>query len=120
MWDIWNMVLGCLMWVVWLERNRRSFEALERTLVSYKHSVKILFLNGLSAGDLQTFLLLWSSFLPLEVPLKFLCFFFFCCFGSLFFVFTIMNTYNGYFAFFHDEYKSHYLSKKKTNHTIHT
>ena len=31
--NIWNMVLGCLMWVVWLERNRRSFEAQERTLV---------------------------------------------------------------------------------------
>ena len=31
--DIWNMVPGCLMWVVWLERNRRSFEAQERTLV---------------------------------------------------------------------------------------
>ena len=30
--DIWNMVPSFLMWVVWLERNRRSFEALERTL----------------------------------------------------------------------------------------
>ena len=25
--DIWNMVPDCLMWVVWLERNQRSFEA---------------------------------------------------------------------------------------------
>ena len=31
--DIWNMVPGCLMWVFWLERNQRSFEAQERTLV---------------------------------------------------------------------------------------
>ena len=30
--DVWNMVLGCLMWDVWLERNRRSFEVLKRTL----------------------------------------------------------------------------------------
>ena len=30
--DIWNMVPSCLMWVVWLERNRPSFEALERML----------------------------------------------------------------------------------------
>ena len=30
--DVWNMVPGCLMWVVWLERNRRSFKALERML----------------------------------------------------------------------------------------
>ena len=47
-------------------------------LISYKRSAKILFLNGLSAGVIQTVLLLWSSFLPLVVP--------------LFFVFTIMNT----------------------------
>ena len=30
--DIWIMVLGCLMWVVWMERNRRSFEAIEKSL----------------------------------------------------------------------------------------
>ena len=24
--DIWNLVLGCLMWTIWTERNRRSFE----------------------------------------------------------------------------------------------
>ena len=26
--DIWNMVPGCLMWVVWLERNQHSFKDL--------------------------------------------------------------------------------------------
>ena len=31
--DIWNMVPGCLMWVVWMERNRRSFEAKEKSLI---------------------------------------------------------------------------------------
>ena len=31
--DIWNMVLGCLMWVVWMERNRHSLEAKEKSLV---------------------------------------------------------------------------------------
>ena len=31
--DIWNMVPGYLMWVVWMERNRRSFEAKEKLLV---------------------------------------------------------------------------------------
>ena len=30
--DIWNMVPGCLMWVVWMERNKRSFEAIEKSL----------------------------------------------------------------------------------------
>ena len=31
--DIWNMVPGCLMWIVWTERNRRSFEDTEKSLV---------------------------------------------------------------------------------------
>ena len=30
--DIWNMVPCCLMWVVWMERNRHSFEAIEKLL----------------------------------------------------------------------------------------
>ena len=31
--DIWNIVLGCLMWIVWTERNRLSFEDTEKSLV---------------------------------------------------------------------------------------
>ena len=31
--NIWNMVPGCLMWVVWMEINRHSFEAKEKSLV---------------------------------------------------------------------------------------
>uniref|UniRef100_A0A7N2KPA0 Reverse transcriptase zinc-binding domain-containing protein n=1 Tax=Quercus lobata TaxID=97700 RepID=A0A7N2KPA0_QUELO len=31
--DIWNMVPGCLKWIVWTERNRRSFEDTEKSLV---------------------------------------------------------------------------------------
>ena len=31
--DIWNMVPGCLMWLVWMERNRCSFEAKEKSIV---------------------------------------------------------------------------------------
>ena len=31
--NIWNMVPGCLMWNVWMERNPRSFEAKEKSLV---------------------------------------------------------------------------------------
>lgn len=30
---IWNMVPSCLMWIVWTERNRRSFEDTEKSLV---------------------------------------------------------------------------------------
>ena len=31
--DIWNIVLGYLMWIVWIERNQRSFKAKEKLLV---------------------------------------------------------------------------------------
>ena len=31
--DIWNLVPGCLMWTIWTERNRRSFEDKGKTVV---------------------------------------------------------------------------------------
>ena len=34
--DIWNLVPGCLMGIVWLEQNRRSFEDNEKTLDELK------------------------------------------------------------------------------------
>ena len=34
--NIWNLVLRCLMWIVWFERNRRSFEDIEKTLNEIK------------------------------------------------------------------------------------
>ena len=34
--DIWNLVPRCLMWIVWLEQNRRSFENNEKTLDKLK------------------------------------------------------------------------------------
>ena len=30
--NIWNMVPGCLMWNIWAERNRRSFEDMAKSL----------------------------------------------------------------------------------------
>ena len=30
--DIWNLVLGCLMWNIWTKRNQRSFEETEKSL----------------------------------------------------------------------------------------
>ena len=30
--DIWDLVLGCLMWTIWSERNRRSFDDEEKTV----------------------------------------------------------------------------------------
>ena len=34
--DIWNLVPGCLIWIVWLERNRWSFEDKEKMLDELK------------------------------------------------------------------------------------
>ena len=31
--DIWDLVLGCLMWTIWTEWNRRSFEDEGKTVV---------------------------------------------------------------------------------------
>ena len=31
--DIWNLILGCLMWTLWMERNCQSFEDFEKSLV---------------------------------------------------------------------------------------
>ena len=101
--DIWNMVPSCLMWVVWLERNDPLLRFWRECLISYKLSTKILFLNELGVGFLQAVLLLWSFFLPLEVPLKLLFFFFilllsfavFCVHHHEHLVFSV-------FVFFHD------------------
>ena len=61
--DIWNMVPGYLMWVVWMERNRRSFEVKEKSLVQLQALCQVLFLIGLGAGVLQIVLLFWSFLL---------------------------------------------------------
>ena len=34
--NIWNLIPRCLMWIVWLEGNRRSFENMEKTLDELK------------------------------------------------------------------------------------
>ena len=34
--NIWNLIPGCLMWIVWLERNRHCFENREKTLDELK------------------------------------------------------------------------------------
>ena len=34
--NIWNLIPGCLMWIVWLERNHHSFENMEKTLDELK------------------------------------------------------------------------------------
>jgi hypothetical protein len=35
---IWNAIPGCLMWLIWRERNQRAFEDIERHTVDLKLS----------------------------------------------------------------------------------
>ena len=37
--NVWNMVLACLMWLVWKERNARTFEDIERPIELLKTSL---------------------------------------------------------------------------------
>ena len=35
--SIWNMVLACLMWLIWREQNTRTFEDIEKSTDSLKY-----------------------------------------------------------------------------------
>ena len=42
--DIWDLVLGCLLWTIWTERNCRSFEDKEKSVVQLlEHCQRTLF-----------------------------------------------------------------------------
>ena len=43
---IWRIVPRCLMWCIWRERNSRSFEDCERSILEFKSFFFLLFLNG--------------------------------------------------------------------------
>ena len=60
--NIWNLVLGCLMWIVWLERNRCSFEDKEKTLDDSFYAI-VVFWSGLVVRVLLI-VLLFLSFCP--------------------------------------------------------
>ena len=60
---IWNLVLGCLMWIVWLEQNRRSFKDTEKK--SQKSFASVVSLIGLGVGALLIVHLSPSFYVPL-------------------------------------------------------
>ena len=43
---IWRIVPRCLMWCIWRERNSRSFEDCEQSILEFKSFFFLLFLNG--------------------------------------------------------------------------
>ena len=90
--NIWNLILGCLMWIVWLERNRRSFENMEKTLDELKVLCQCSlfewarcwgFTNSLSLLEFMFSLDYLSNFLFFGFTVCFFCFLLFFFFFSL-------------------------------------
>ena len=65
--DIWNMVPACLMWLVWKEQNRHTFEELE----SYLDQLKTLFSCTLFDWSWTWGFTHCSSILEFQVTLRF-------------------------------------------------
>ena len=69
--DIWNMVHDCLMWIVWTERNRRSFEDTEKSLVQLQALCQKTLFDCLRVGASRIVPLSWSLFLLLVLLFQF-------------------------------------------------
>ena len=48
--DIWNLVLGCLMWIIWTKHNRRSFNDTEKALAQLIDWCQWTLLDWLGVG----------------------------------------------------------------------
>ena len=60
--DIWNLVPSCLMWTIWTEQNRHSFEDKGKLWFSYQNCANGPSLIGLGVGVFRIVLPLWNSF----------------------------------------------------------
>ena len=91
--DIWNMVPACLMWIVWTERNQRSFEDTEKSLVQLQTLCQKTLFNWSRCwgfSDCSTILKFISSLSIALYVLNFCLMLIVCLLHFL--VFTIMNT----------------------------
>jgi hypothetical protein len=52
---IWGLIPQCLMWVIWRERNARSFEDLEKTIQELKQFFLSMLLEWVNASDISHF-----------------------------------------------------------------
>jgi hypothetical protein len=52
---IWGLIPHCLMWVIWRERNARTFEDLENTIQDIKHCFLSMLLEWVNASDISHF-----------------------------------------------------------------
>ena len=55
--NIWNLIPGCLMWIVWLEKIIVPLKTLRRRWMSYRFYANVVFLSGLIVGVLMIILL---------------------------------------------------------------
>ena len=95
--NIWNLIPRCLMWIIWLEQNRRSLENMEKTL----DELKVLFQRNLfewshcwgftDSSSLSEFMFSLRLTLWFPYPLFAVCF-------ICFLLFIIINIL--YFSFF--------------------
>ena len=108
---LWRMLLHCLMWFIWRERNTRTFEGMKDRFMSWSFSAFILCLNG---QILRVFLLstlcLISFFFVLSLLLSFYYFVAFStlpvCFFPLYFLVSYFNEF----------YYTSKRKRKKRNH----
>ena len=64
--DIWDLVPGCLIWTIWTEWNRRSFEDEGKTVVQLLELCQRPSLIGLNVGVSRIVLPFWIFFHLLE------------------------------------------------------
>ena len=94
--DIWNLIPGCLMWTVWMEGNRRSFEDSEKSSVELTCLCQRSLFDWSRCWVLQNVLLLFRFFLLLVQSLD--CFLW--CSVLCFAVFILINTLYVSFSIF--------------------
>ena len=97
--NIWNLVLGCLMWTIWTEHNRRSFEDIEKSLVQLLDLCQRTLLDWSRCWGLSDCFALIYFLLSHKIVLWFLYFSLFQCCP----LFTIVNSmYFFFYSFFNN------------------
>ena len=77
--DIWMVVLHCLMWCIWKERNSRCFEDNEHSMPNLKLLFFRTLLDWFSVGETILFLFFWIFLIyvifvfDMYTPVYFLC-----------------------------------------------
>ena len=82
--DTWKLILGCLMWIVWKDKNRHSFDNFESSLDQLKSGFHCTLLIALGVRVSLIVLPLLIFLFPLDLPFDFSVFFFFFFFVPLY------------------------------------